>query len=56
MTEHITVTAPTARTINAVTGTNWEGVGVKPDVSVPADKALEEAYQAAYEGAIRRLE
>ncbi|MGG7569910.1 S41 family peptidase [Streptomyces sirii] len=47
VTEHITVTVPTARTINAVTGTNWEGVGVQPDSAVPADRALEEAYEDA---------
>ncbi|MGP8297068.1 S41 family peptidase [Streptomyces inhibens] len=51
VTEHITVTVPTARTINAVTGTNWEGVGVQPDRAVAADKALD----VAYEEAIRRL-
>jgi hypothetical protein len=26
-----------------VTKTNWENVGVQPDVSVPADEALEKA-------------
>lgn len=38
---------PTGRAINPVTGTNWEHVGVKPDVAVPADKALETAWRAA---------
>ncbi|MFG2137730.1 S41 family peptidase [Streptomyces sp. NPDC048650] len=38
--EHITVTVPTARTISRVTGTNREGVGVVPDVAVPAERAL----------------
>ncbi|MET8357395.1 hypothetical protein [Micromonospora sp. NPDC005171] len=37
---------PTARTINSVTGTNWEGVGVIPDVPVPADHALDTALKA----------
>ncbi|MGW7487282.1 S41 family peptidase [Streptomyces sp. NPDC054786] len=49
VTEHITVTVPTARTVNSVTGTNWEGVGVQPDRAVPADKALETAYGEARE-------
>ncbi|MEU4602597.1 S41 family peptidase [Kribbella sp. NPDC023972] len=47
VTEHILVTVPTARTINTVTGTNWEGVGVIPDLSVPADQALDAALKAA---------
>ncbi|MFY1615076.1 S41 family peptidase [Micromonospora sp. WMMD736] len=46
VTEHILVTVPTARTINSVTGTNWEGVGVVPDVPVPADQALDAALRA----------
>ncbi|MEU9374198.1 S41 family peptidase [Streptomyces sp. NPDC048255] len=45
--EHILVTVPTARTVNRVTGTNWEGVGVVPDVPVPADEALDTALKAA---------
>jgi len=31
---------PFARAINPVTKTNWEAIGVKPDVPVPADDAL----------------
>ncbi len=38
---------PTGRAINPVTKTNWEGVGVKPDVQVAADTALDTAYLAA---------
>jgi C-terminal processing protease CtpA/Prc len=29
------------RTVNPVSGTNWEGVGVQPDVAVPAEQALD---------------
>ncbi|MFF8833182.1 S41 family peptidase [Streptomyces sp. NPDC015131] len=47
--EHILVTVPTARTINAVTGGNWEGTGVRPDVEVSAGDALETACKAALE-------
>lgn len=43
VTEHVTVTVPTARTISTVTGTNWEGVGVVPDLDVSAQQALEAA-------------
>ncbi|WP_256339210.1 hypothetical protein [Streptomyces sp. 2224.1] len=49
VTEHITVTVPTARTVNAVTGTNWEGAGVQPGRAVPAEKALEAAHEEARE-------
>ncbi len=31
---------PTARPVNPVTGTNWERVGVRPDVAAPATHAL----------------
>ncbi|QES58503.1 peptidase S41 [Streptomyces venezuelae] len=50
VTEHMLVTVPTARTINTVTGGNWEGVGVVPDVPVPASQALETALKAVQPG------
>jgi hypothetical protein len=40
------VTVPVARSVNAVTSTNWEGAGVIPDVACPADEALREALRA----------
>jgi hypothetical protein len=45
--DHFALSLPEARSINPVTGTNWQGVGVKPDVAVPADKALEVALGLA---------
>ncbi|MBP6820436.1 MAG: serine hydrolase [Acidobacteria bacterium] len=42
-----TITVPFARSINPITKTNWEGVGVKPDVAVSADKALKTAHLVA---------
>ncbi|MEW2498664.1 S41 family peptidase [Streptomyces nodosus] len=42
---HVTVTVPTARSINPVTGTNWEGVGVEPDLAVAVGDALETALR-----------
>ena len=38
--EHFGMFVPTGRAINPITKTNWEGTGVTPDVSVPADQAL----------------
>jgi C-terminal processing protease CtpA/Prc len=37
---------PTGRAINPVTHTNWEHVGVKPDISVAAAKAQQTAHVA----------
>ena len=37
---------PTGRSINPITGTNWEHVGVKPDIAVPATTAMKTAYAA----------
>lgn len=36
---------PCARVVHPVTGTDWEGTGVLPDVPVSADRALEEAVK-----------
>jgi hypothetical protein len=36
---------PVARPLNPITNANWEGVGVVPDVEVPADEALEKALE-----------
>jgi retinol-binding protein 3 len=41
--EHFTLTIPTSRYVNAVTGTDWEGKGVTPDVAVPNEQALQTA-------------
>jgi C-terminal processing protease CtpA/Prc len=45
---------PTGRAINPVTGTNWEHVGVKPDVAVPAADALRTAHAAALREALEK--
>jgi hypothetical protein len=47
--EHFMMFVPTGRAINPITNTNWEGTGVKPDVEVPAEKALETAHRLARE-------
>ena len=45
--EHYVLSLPEARSINPVTGKDWQGVGVIPDVRVSADRALEEALRLA---------
>lgn len=47
LTDRFGFALPTGRAINPVSGTNWEGTGVRPDVAVPAAHALETAYVAA---------
>jgi len=40
---NLEATIPVARAINPVSGTNWEGTGVLPDVPCPAPDALDRA-------------
>lgn len=49
---HLEATIPVGRSVNPVSGTNWEGTGVRPDVTVPAEDALARAHELA----VRRLE
>jgi hypothetical protein len=42
----IAVAIPSSRMINFLTKTNWENVGVKPDIVVPAAQALQAAQVA----------
>jgi C-terminal processing protease CtpA/Prc len=42
---------PTGRAINPITGTNWEGVGVVPEVKTTAEEALDKAIALATEAA-----
>ena len=43
---HFSVFVPRSRAVDPRTKGNWEGIGVKPDVSVPAAAALETAQLA----------
>jgi len=45
--ETLAVAVPFARSVNPVTGTNWQGTGVVPDTEVPADQAYDVAYGQA---------
>lgn len=44
---HLELTVPVVAARNPVSGTNWEGVGVVPDVAVPAAEALDTAHRLA---------
>lgn len=43
----LVVFIPTGKAINPVTGINWEGTGVTPEVQVPAEEALDKAHELA---------
>jgi len=43
LTAHLQLHVPIARSVHAVTGTNWEGAGVVPDRSCPAERAVDVA-------------
>ena len=49
--EHFMIGVPGARAINPITKTNWEGVGVEPDIKVPAAEALATAQRLLKEKA-----
>ena len=51
--EHVELRLPVARGVNPVTGGNWEGTGVRPDVVVPAETAVDVALQTALEAIAR---
>ena len=46
---HVELRLPVARACNPVTGGNWEGIGVQPDVQAPATDAFDVALHAALE-------
>jgi retinol-binding protein 3 len=47
--EHFAVFIPTGRPVNTITGTNWEGVGVQPDIDVDVGESLTHAHTLALE-------
>jgi retinol-binding protein 3 len=53
VTEKFGVWVPSGRAENPVTGKDWEGIGIRPDVPVPAEDALRAAHRRALERLIR---
>jgi hypothetical protein len=51
--DNFTINVPKGRAINPITNTNWEGVGVEPDIKVPQNKALATAHVKAIEKLIK---
>ncbi|MWV28382.1 S41 family peptidase [Aurantiacibacter rhizosphaerae] len=47
--DHFALDLPEWRSEHPLTGTNWQDVGVQPDVAVPADDALDTAVKLARE-------
>jgi len=47
LSDHFAVMVPRGHAVNPITKTNWEGIGVEPDVKVPVDDALKTAQVMA---------
>lgn len=52
LTEHFSAFIPFGQAVSAITGSNWEGVGVRPDVACPAKDALTAAERLALTAAL----
>jgi hypothetical protein len=52
---HIELYIPTARAVNPVSGGNWEGTGVTPDIEVVEEEAFDLAYKMALEQVIEGI-
>jgi hypothetical protein len=49
---HLEATIPVAVSVNPVTGGNWEGTGLTPDIEVSASQARDTAYRLALQAVI----
>jgi hypothetical protein len=47
--DHFMIGVPSARAVNPISKTDWEGTGVEPDVKAPAEEALDVAKKMAAE-------
>jgi len=51
--EGFSIFVSTGKPVNPVTGSNWEKIGVQPDIEVAADEALDRARVLALEGLLQ---
>lgn len=51
---HFALDLPEGRSVHPITNGNWQGVGVRPDVEVPAEQALDRALALARAALARR--
>jgi hypothetical protein len=52
----VSMSLPFGRAVNPISGTNWEGTGVEPDIEVPQAEALEVAHLEALKGLKEKAE
>jgi hypothetical protein len=52
---HFEAFIPIGRTINPLTGTNWEGCGVTPDIQIPQAQSFNVAYKLALQSILADL-
>lgn len=53
---NVAMSLPFGRAINPITGTNWEGTGVTPDIEVPQEKALDVAHMEAIKELLKKAD
>lgn len=52
ITSDFEVFVPMGQAVHPITKSNWEGIGVNPDINVPAGEAFDHAYQMALKHAL----
>jgi len=52
---NVGMSLPFGRAINPITGTNWEGTGITPNIEVPQEKALDVAHLKALEKLLEKV-
>jgi retinol-binding protein 3 len=55
ITPHVGAHIPVGRAINPISGTNWEGTGVAPDIAVPQADALRTAQVLALRAVLEQI-